>query len=276
MPSSARRIAANRANAQKSTGPKSLAGKARAALNAFRHGLATKRILVHGEEAVEFERTRTSMLDHYQPLGQEQTDLFDDMFSAFWRMRRAQNFEQALFEIGMTDQEWWSRSLASFKLSQDEARKKGLEELEVDLDQGLNRAARAFKGESQVFHTLSQYEARLSRQYLRFRKELRTLQEKDAVGGAPNPLPGGPNRQGAGGASAEPTRSPGNRAGLAATHPQPIQTKQHPRHWLRSANHSANHHQPCPPGQERPPQAVGATPVNQAATLQRAATAVLQ
>jgi hypothetical protein len=38
--SSAAKIAANRRNAQKSTGPRSVAGKARSRRNAFRHGLA--------------------------------------------------------------------------------------------------------------------------------------------------------------------------------------------------------------------------------------------
>jgi len=37
---SAAKVAANRRNAQKSTGPRSAAGKARARRNAFRHGLA--------------------------------------------------------------------------------------------------------------------------------------------------------------------------------------------------------------------------------------------
>jgi hypothetical protein len=219
MPSTARRIAANRANAQKSTGPTTSSGKARAALNAFRHGLATNRIIVQGEETAEFEQMRTEMIDHYQPLGPEQTALFNDMFSSFWRMRRAQRLEQSLFETVMTEQEWWSRSLASFSPSQDEARKKRLEGLEVDLDEGLNRAAKAFKGESAVFHTLSQYEARLSRQYLRYRKELRALQAQDKanggetqsppppVGRVGSPLPVGPTGQAPEAAAPDPTPS---------------------------------------------------------------------
>src|ERR1044072_6217533 len=41
------KIAANRRNARRSTGPRSAAGKARARRNAFRHGLATPASLVH-------------------------------------------------------------------------------------------------------------------------------------------------------------------------------------------------------------------------------------
>jgi hypothetical protein len=201
MPSSARRIAANRANAQKSTGPTTFSGKARAALNAFKHGLATDRIILQGEEVPEFEQQRTSMFEHYQPVGPEQSVLFDDMFSAFWRMRRAQRLEQALFAIVMTEQERWRRSWAAIDQDKDHGMRKREKELEVDLDHGLNRAAKAFKGESAVFQTLSQYEARLSRQYLRYRKELRALQAAQAetqtqsapVGRVGSPRPVGPN-----------------------------------------------------------------------------------
>jgi hypothetical protein len=198
MPSSARRIAANRANAQKSTGPITPSGRARAALNAFKHGLATDRVILQGEEAAEFEHLRASMLEHYQPVGLEQTAMFDDMLSAFWRMRRAQRLEQALFGIVMTEQERTRRMWEAFdrkKEDRDEKKPK------VDFDQGLNRAARAFQGESAVFQTLSQYEARLSRQYLRYRKELRVLQAQDqvqapqTVGRIGNPQPVGPTGQ---------------------------------------------------------------------------------
>jgi hypothetical protein len=205
MPSSARRIAANRANARKSTGPTSLSGKARAALNAFKHGLATNRIIVQGEEAAEFEQLRASYLEHYLPVGPEQIALFDDMFSSFWRMRRAQHLEQALFGIVMTEQEWWRQSWAAIdrRHTEDEGKGKGDKRPEVDLDQGLNRAAKDFKGESAVFQTLSQYEARLSRQYLRYRKELRTLQaaptetqkQPAPVGRVGNPRPVGSTGQ---------------------------------------------------------------------------------
>src|SRR5262245_39179703 len=41
------KIAANRCNARRSTGPRSAAGKARARRNAFRHGLATPASLDH-------------------------------------------------------------------------------------------------------------------------------------------------------------------------------------------------------------------------------------
>jgi hypothetical protein len=51
---SARQIAANRANAQRSTGPRTAAGKAAAAGNARKHGLFAKEVLAMGEDRAGF------------------------------------------------------------------------------------------------------------------------------------------------------------------------------------------------------------------------------
>src|SRR5215813_10166603 len=48
-----RKVAANRRNAQKSTGPKTAAGKRRVARNAIKHGLFTSKLLVNHPDAQE-------------------------------------------------------------------------------------------------------------------------------------------------------------------------------------------------------------------------------
>ena len=53
-PVSARKLAANRANAQRSTGPRTAAGKARAAGNALVHGVLSRRVVLPGEDPAEF------------------------------------------------------------------------------------------------------------------------------------------------------------------------------------------------------------------------------
>ena len=49
------RLAANRANAQLSTGPTSLAGKAKSSLNAVKTGLTGRTVLLPTEDAVLYE-----------------------------------------------------------------------------------------------------------------------------------------------------------------------------------------------------------------------------
>lgn len=96
--SSVRRIEANRRNAEKSTGPRSPAGKARSRFNALRHGLRAEQGLLPGEDRDEFEQLRHAMFDRLAPDGALEDELVDRLVSLFWRLRRIPLFETALFE----------------------------------------------------------------------------------------------------------------------------------------------------------------------------------
>ena len=50
MPLSPEQLAANRANAQKSTGPRTPEGKSKSRLNAFRHGITAQVIVMPPEQ----------------------------------------------------------------------------------------------------------------------------------------------------------------------------------------------------------------------------------
>ncbi|MFN0167601.1 MAG: hypothetical protein ACKV22_14320, partial [Bryobacteraceae bacterium] len=60
-------ITANRANARKSTGPKTPAGKVRSSQNALRHGLASRQIVLNTEDEAAFQALYAEFLDEYQP-----------------------------------------------------------------------------------------------------------------------------------------------------------------------------------------------------------------
>ena len=66
--------AANRAKAQRSTGPVSEEGKKKSAQNAWRHGFFAKRLFPTGEqeqteESAEYELILNGVHDHYRPVG---------------------------------------------------------------------------------------------------------------------------------------------------------------------------------------------------------------
>jgi hypothetical protein len=65
-PVSPRKLAANRANARKSTGPKTPEGKARSRANALRHGLASE-VLRTPELEAEYRRLAAAYEDRYHP-----------------------------------------------------------------------------------------------------------------------------------------------------------------------------------------------------------------
>ncbi|MBN2181419.1 MAG: hypothetical protein JW715_05860, partial [Sedimentisphaerales bacterium] len=55
-------INANRQNAQKSTGPKTAAGKAVSAKNAVKHGLFAEEAVITGENPADFNNLRQELL----------------------------------------------------------------------------------------------------------------------------------------------------------------------------------------------------------------------
>jgi len=66
---SPRKIAANRRNAQRSTGPKTPEGKAKSSRNAIKHGIFVKRFLSGAtpEAIEEIELLAASLWEHYEP-----------------------------------------------------------------------------------------------------------------------------------------------------------------------------------------------------------------
>ena len=56
-----KQLSANRANAMRSTGPKTASGKAIARLNSWKHGLTANSIVIRGERASDFEKLRSTL-----------------------------------------------------------------------------------------------------------------------------------------------------------------------------------------------------------------------
>lgn len=86
-------LAANRANAQKSTGPRTEEGKAASAMNAVTHGLLSRFVLLPGEDPDELDDLREGMFAHFKPVGTFEGVLVDRMVAMVWRLRRAGQIE---------------------------------------------------------------------------------------------------------------------------------------------------------------------------------------
>jgi hypothetical protein len=83
-------IAANRANAQKSTGPQTVDGKAKVGQNAVKHGLFSQKNVVISENQVEFDLLEGEMLEELAPVGVMETMLAERIVSLTWRLKRAE------------------------------------------------------------------------------------------------------------------------------------------------------------------------------------------
>ena len=81
---------ANRANAQKSTGPRTPEGKAVVAQNAVQHGLLARQAVIPGEDGEEFDRYRAQMRAELAPVGLVEARLVERIVGLSWRLQRAE------------------------------------------------------------------------------------------------------------------------------------------------------------------------------------------
>jgi len=96
------RVAANRLNAQRSTGPRTVDGKAASSRNAVKHGLLSHQPLLADEDPDEYQELHERLVEALAPDGAVEELLVDDAVALVWRLRRAAKVESALFTIGGT------------------------------------------------------------------------------------------------------------------------------------------------------------------------------
>ena len=91
-------VRANRLNAQKSTGPRTEAGKAVVAQNAVRHGLLSEKTVISGEDPGQFESYRAMLLAELHPAGAMEAILAERIVGLAWRLRRADRLQAEVFD----------------------------------------------------------------------------------------------------------------------------------------------------------------------------------
>ena len=92
-----KQLDANRRNAQKSTGPKTLEGKAVVRLNALRYGLRARSILLTGENPEEYHQLCADLESGWQPQNRTEQLLVEQMAVAQWKLARLEVGERSIF-----------------------------------------------------------------------------------------------------------------------------------------------------------------------------------
>ena len=93
-----KQLHANRANATKSTGPRSQGGKARSRLNSRKHGLTAKMLIIVGENADDFDQLRAELLAEHDPQSALECELVERLAGILWRLRAVPFFEAAIID----------------------------------------------------------------------------------------------------------------------------------------------------------------------------------
>ncbi len=96
--STRRQIEANRRNAQKSTGPTSITGKATSSMNALKTGIHAKSLVLPSEKLADLQQLIDEYYQRHQPASPEARVLLDDLIRCEWTLRRLGVAETQLFE----------------------------------------------------------------------------------------------------------------------------------------------------------------------------------
>ena len=94
---SEKQLLANRSNSQKSTGPRSLAGKTVSAKNATKHGLLSRDIVIQNEDPEEFNALHSRLRHDMEPEGIMECELVAMLAADLWRLRRVRKVETGIF-----------------------------------------------------------------------------------------------------------------------------------------------------------------------------------
>ena len=93
-------IAANRLNAQLSTGPKTEAGRKRSSLNALRHGLTGQVTTMTDEDRAAHDQFSKALMKDLSPDGAMEIQLAQRVATDSWRLNRASAIEDNIFALG--------------------------------------------------------------------------------------------------------------------------------------------------------------------------------
>lgn len=99
-PISERQLAANRANAQLSTGPTSSSGRANSCLNAVKTGLTGRTVLLSSDDAAAYQQHVSDFFKEFQPVGPRECALVQSLADNAWRLLRVPALEMAIFAYG--------------------------------------------------------------------------------------------------------------------------------------------------------------------------------
>jgi len=105
--SSLKQIEANRLNAQKSTGPRSVEGRAVSSQNALKTGIDAESLIIRGEKADDLDALTAEYFARFHPQTPEERHYVDSLIRDDWQLRR----------LAKADTQIWDHTMsAAFKL----------------------------------------------------------------------------------------------------------------------------------------------------------------
>jgi hypothetical protein len=168
-------ILANRRNSQKSTGPRTIEGKAAVSQNAVQHGFSTHQDIISSESQTDFDQYRDQILAELDPASPMESMLAERIVGLSWRLKRSiriQNQAIDAMNIDITSNPLAKLTKSLFfngLLQQQEVTS------ESDTDLALGRLAIKDFSYARVLERLLMYERRMEHSLYKTLLELQRL-----------------------------------------------------------------------------------------------------
>ena len=166
---SEKQLAANRANAQHSTGPKTADGKAVTRYNGTRHGLTGRTVVLPWEDMEEYRRFSKEIVESFAPETAFERQLAQTIADTQWRLNRARTWEEGMLCMGVHGP-GGNINLAMPYPHNDETARSAVGQALAE--------SRVFQQDSKAFVNLTLYEQRLHRQQKQALEQLEKLQKQ--------------------------------------------------------------------------------------------------
>jgi hypothetical protein len=164
------KLAANRANAQLSTGPRSAEGKAISSMNAVKTGLTGRTVLLPSDDAEAYRQHIAAYENEFKPAGLRECELVQSLADIQWRLQRIPGLEMAIYARGRDE---FAEQFEDFDPAARSAR--------MDLE--------TFIQYQKPLRNLQLQEGRLQRQREKDMAEFRELQQGRREAEQPQPAP---------------------------------------------------------------------------------------
>jgi hypothetical protein len=152
-----KQLAANRRNAQRSTGPRTEEGKKVAALNARRHNMTGQVTAMTDADRIMHDAFSASIVENLAPEGAMEIQLAQRIATDSWRLNRISAIEDNLYALGHN------------------AKSNEVETEDPEIHAALT-AAKVFEAESKQLQLLTLYEQRVNRSIQKNLAMLQSLQ----------------------------------------------------------------------------------------------------
>ncbi len=151
------------------TGPRTEEGKKKSALNAMRHGLTSRVVVMPWEDMDAYMRFCAELMTDLAPETSVERQYAQTFCDTQWRLNRIRSIEDSMFALGHVEEPG---------------------RIETDHPQvhAALTAARVFRDDSKTFVNLSLYEQRLQRTLEKSLRQLQSLQAERRAQSHPAPL----------------------------------------------------------------------------------------